>query len=84
MFNKIYNIAKKATPSISQTEQTALNAGDNWFEQDIFQGKPDFNKLHSLKKFELTAEEKSFLDNETTELCKLIDDWKINYQDKDL
>ncbi|APA83614.1 acyl-CoA dehydrogenase [Francisella tularensis] len=84
MFNKIYKIAKKATPAISQTEQTALNAGNNWFEQDIFQGKPDFNKLHSLKKFELTAEEKSFLANETTELCKLIDDWKINYQEKDL
>ncbi|MBK2356978.1 acyl-CoA dehydrogenase [Francisella hispaniensis] len=84
MFNRIYKIAKKATPSISQTEQTALNAGDNWFEQDIFQGKPDFNKLHSLKKFELTAEEKSFLDKETTQLCKLIDDWKINYQEKDL
>ncbi|MDE4969828.1 acyl-CoA dehydrogenase, partial [Francisella tularensis subsp. holarctica] len=46
--------------------------------------KPDFNKLHSLKKFELTAEEKSCLANETTELCKLIDDWKINYQEKEL
>lgn len=84
MFNKIYKIAKKATPVISQTEQTALNAGDNWFEQDIFQGKPDFNKLHSLKKFELTAEEKSFLENETTRLCEMLDDWQINYQQKDL
>lgn len=80
MFNKIYKIAKKATPVISQTEQTALYAGDNWFEQDIFQGKPDFNKLHSLKKFELTAEEKSFLENETTRLCEMLDDWQINYQ----
>lgn len=84
MFNKIYEIAKKSTPKISKTEQTALNAGENWFEQDLFQGKPDFNKLHSLKKFELSAEERSFLDNETTELCAMIDDWKINYEDKDL
>ncbi|MDE5007200.1 acyl-CoA dehydrogenase, partial [Francisella tularensis subsp. holarctica] len=66
-----------------QTVQTSLNAGNNWFVQVIFQGKPDFNKMHSLKKFEITAEEKSFLANETTELCKLIDDWKINYQEKD-
>lgn len=84
MFNKIYKIAKKSTPKISKTEQTALNAGDNWFEQDLFQGKPDFNKLHSLKKFELSDEEKSFLANETNQLCDMIDDWKINYEDKDL
>ncbi|BCD91440.1 hypothetical protein fh0823_15790 [Francisella halioticida] len=84
MFNKIYRLANKSTPKISKTEQTALNAGDNWFEQDLFQGKPDFNKLHSLKKFELSTEEKSFLNNENTKLCSLIDDWKINYEDKDL
>ncbi|AIT09998.1 acyl-CoA dehydrogenase [Candidatus Francisella endociliophora] len=84
MFSKIYKIAKKSTPKISKTEQTALDAGDNWFEKEIFQGKPDFEKLHSLKKFELSEEEKSFLENETVELCKMIDDWKINYEDKDL
>lgn len=84
MFNKIYKMAKKATPAISKTEQTALDAGHNWFEQDLFQGKPDFEKLHNLKKFELSEDEKAFLENETVELCKMLDDWKINYEDKDL
>ncbi|APC96271.1 acyl-CoA dehydrogenase [Francisella frigiditurris] len=84
MFNKIYKMSKKSIPPISKTEQTALNAGDCWFEQEIFQGKPDFNKLHSLQKFVLSDEEKSFLDNEVVELCNMLDDWKINYEDKDL
>ena len=84
MFNKIYKIARKSMPPISNTEQTALDAGDSWFEQEIFQGKPDFGKLHNLKKFELSAEEQSFLNNETEELCNMLDDWKINYEDKDL
>ena len=67
MFNKIYNIGKKSMPSISKTEQTALNAGGTWFEKEIFQGKPDFNKLHNLKKFELSEEEQSFLNNEVVQ-----------------
>ena len=84
MFNKIYKMAKKSMPSISKTEQTALNAGNDWFEREIFQGKPNFNKLHNLQKFELSNEERDFLNNETTELCSMLDDWKINYIDKDL
>jgi alkylation response protein AidB-like acyl-CoA dehydrogenase len=77
-------MAKKSMPSISKTEQTALNAGNDWFEKEIFQGKPNFNKLHNLQKFSLSDEEKSFLENETTQLCNLLDDWQINYVDKDL
>ncbi|WP_166666885.1 acyl-CoA dehydrogenase [Allofrancisella inopinata] len=84
MFNIMYKKARKSMPTISKTEQTALNAGDSWFEQDIFQGKPDFEKLHNLQKFSLSEEEKSFLENETTQLCDMLDDWKINYVDKDL
>lgn len=80
----IYAKAKTVLPSISETEQLALNAGDSWWEKDLFQGKPDFGKLHSLQKFTLTEEEQSFLDNETQQLCAMIDDWKITHYDKDL
>ena len=80
----VFAQAKKVLPSISETERLALNAGDSWWEKDLFQGQPDFNKLHSLKKFELTAEEQSFLDNETEQLCAMIDDWQATHHDKDL
>ena len=69
---------------ISVTEQVALDAGDCWYEKDIFQGKPNFNKLHEAKKFELSQEEQSFLKNETETLCQMLDDWQITHVDRDL
>jgi acyl-CoA dehydrogenase len=80
----IFFKAKSILPKISETEQLALNAGDPWYEKDIFQGKPSFTKLHNLKKFELNKEELDFINNETRELCQMIDDWQITYKEKDL
>jgi len=80
----VFGVAKGVLPSISETEQLALDAGDSWYEKEIFQGKPDFKKLHALKKFEMTAEEQSFLDNETETLCRMLDDWKVTHEQHDL
>lgn len=79
----IYDRAKKILPSISETEQLALDAGDSWWEKDIFQGKPDFNKLHSLQKFTLSQEERDFLANETNQLCAMVNDWEATHNVKD-
>ncbi len=80
----IYAKAKTVLPAISETEQLALNAGDSWWEKDLFQGKPDYDKLHNLHKFQLSLEEQKFLNEETNQLCAMIDDWKITHHDKDL
>lgn len=80
----IYNKAKTVLPGISETESLALNAGDSWYEQEVFQGKPSFSLLHSIKKFELNEEERNFLDNEVTTLCSMLDDWQISQIDHDL
>ena len=80
----IYVRAKKILPRISETEQLALNAGDPWWEKDLFQGRPDFHKLHSLQKFTLSPEEQDFLATETAQLCAMIDDWQITHHEKDL
>ena len=84
MIRKIYKASKKSMPPISVTEQTALDAGDCWFEEDVFKGKPDYKKLHKLQRFSLTEEEKYFLNNETVTLCSMLDDWKITHIDRDL
>lgn len=68
---------KGVLPSISETEQLALNAGDPWYEKEVFCGEPNFELLHNVKKFELTTQEQSFLDNEVEHLCALLDDWDI-------
>ena len=37
--------AKGLLPKISDTEKTALRAGDVWVEGELFSGKPDFQKI---------------------------------------
>ena len=68
---------KKVLPSISITEQEALDAGDVWLEGSIYQGKPDFSALRAVPKAELSAEEQAFLDGPVAELLELIDDTEI-------
>ena len=72
----IFERAKKAIPKLSKTEEEALNAGDTWIEESIFRGAPDWKGLSNIKT-ELTPEEQSFLDNETDELCNMLNDWEI-------
>lgn len=69
-------------PKLSETEEQALKVGDAWLEEMVFQGKIDWSALSQVKT-KLTKEEKSFLDNETQELCNMLDEWQI-MQDKDL
>jgi acyl-CoA dehydrogenase len=80
----LYKGMAKAMPTISQTEQEALDAGDVWWESDLFSGKPDFSKLRSIPKPKLSEEEQAFLDGPVEELCRMSNDWKITHEDFDL
>lgn len=80
--NKLYKRAVKSIPKLSKTEQEALNAGDTWLEQDIFVGKPNWERLASISTV-LSAEESAFLQNETQTLCSMLDEWEIQ-QTQDL
>ncbi|NGY05649.1 acyl-CoA dehydrogenase [Solimonas terrae] len=79
-----FAVFKKVLPEMSSTEREVLESGDVWWEAEMFRGRPDWEKLLSFKYTKLTKEEQSFLDNECEALCKLCDDWKIEYEDKDL
>lgn len=78
----LFKRAGKSMPTLSKTEEEALNAGDTWLEKDIFTGTPDWNRLASVST-SLTAEEQAFLDNETQTLCDMLDEWQIS-QTQDL
>ncbi|MBL4711288.1 MAG: acyl-CoA dehydrogenase [Gammaproteobacteria bacterium] len=80
----IYNAMKKVMPTISQTEQEALNAGDVWWEAELFSGKPDFSFLQSVPKPTLSKEEQTFLDGPVNTFCEMLDDWQITQEDYDL
>ncbi|MEX2469995.1 MAG: acyl-CoA dehydrogenase [Pseudohongiellaceae bacterium] len=80
----IYGFFKDVLPEISRTELEALEAGDVWWEAELFKGDPDWQEMHGYPRPTLTEEEQSFLDNETEELCGLLNDWQIVNEDQDL
>ena len=75
--------AKGLLPTISQTEKTALTAGDVWIEGDLFGGKPDFEKIFSYPYPKLTQEEQLFLDAQVEEVCAMTNDWEV-FKNRDL
>ncbi|MCM2679457.1 acyl-CoA dehydrogenase [Echinimonas agarilytica] len=80
----IFSVFKKILPPLSDTEREAMEAGDIWWDGDLFGGKPNWNKLHSIPKPELSADEQAFMDNQVNELCAMLDDYKIVQEDKDM
>ncbi|MBI5435881.1 MAG: acyl-CoA dehydrogenase family protein, partial [Nitrosomonadales bacterium] len=80
----ILRIFRRILPQVSQTEQEALDAGTVWWDGDLFSGNPDWRKLLAYPKPALSAEEQSFLDNETEALCAMLDDWDITHVRQDL
>ncbi len=81
---KAYNFMQKVLPPMNETEKVALEAGDVWWDGDLFQGNPDWKKMLDIEKPTLTDEEQAFVDNETEELCEMLDDWDIVHKRKDL
>ncbi|MAS09565.1 acyl-CoA dehydrogenase [Salinisphaera sp.] len=75
---------KAVLPPMSDTEREALEAGSTWWEAEMFRGKPDWRYLLDFKRTQLTAEEQSFLDNETETLCEMLDEWEIMNELKDI
>ncbi|HEY5667340.1 MAG TPA: acyl-CoA dehydrogenase [Gammaproteobacteria bacterium] len=71
-------------PRISSTERDALEAGNIWWEGELFSGNPDWQKLLRLEAPKLTDEEQAFLDGPVDALCRMLDDWSITHVRADL
>jgi acyl-CoA dehydrogenase len=80
----IFGPFKAVLPDMSSTEREALEAGDVWWEAEMFRGRPEWDKLLDFPYTQLSAAEKSFLDNEVETVCKMVDDWTCEFEDKDL
>src|ERR1700758_783931 len=80
----IFSFARGALPAMSDTEREALEAGDVWWDADLFTGDPDWSKLLSYAPATLTPEERAFLDGPVDQLCAMLDDWKVNWEWRDL
>jgi len=64
-------------PKISETEQTAIEAGTVWMDGELFSGKPDFEKILNEKYPDLTEKERAFMDGPVEKLCSVVDDWEV-------
>jgi acyl-CoA dehydrogenase len=75
---------RRLVPTMSETEQVALDAGTVGWEGELFAGKPDWNILKHQPFLELTVEEQAFLDGPVEELCDMLNQWEITHRDADL
>ena len=80
----VYKFFISVLPPMNATEMEALEAGDVWWESELFQGDPEWQELLAYPKPELNEEEQAFLDNQTETLCAMLDDWEIVNQHQDL
>src|SRR6056297_1889846 len=81
---RVFEPFRRALPPMTQTEQEALEAGDVWWEADLFRGRPDWQRLLDLRISRLSTEEQAFLDDQVERLCAMLDEDQIVRQDHDL
>jgi acyl-CoA dehydrogenase len=79
-----FALFRRILPAMSDTEREALEAGTVWWEAELFNGKPRWEKLTRIHKAQLTHEEQAFLDGPVEELCRKLDDWHITHERHDL
>ncbi|WP_020678044.1 acyl-CoA dehydrogenase [Geopsychrobacter electrodiphilus] len=80
----LFIIFKRMLPPLSDTEREALESGTVGWDGELFSGRPDWHELFSLPVLSLTEAEQDFLEGPVEELCRMLDDWQIVAQDKDL
>jgi acyl-CoA dehydrogenase len=80
----LLKVYRQMLPSMSETEREALEAGNVWWDGELFSGMPDWDKLMSFPAPQLTEEEQAFVDGPCEELCRMIDDWEINHKIGDM
>lgn len=80
----LLKLFKRVTPSMSQTEREAIDAGSVWWDGELFSGKPKWKKLRQIPEPTLSAEEQAFIDGPVEELCKMLNDWELTNDHGDL
>ena len=80
----LLNIYRTMLPSMSDTEREALEAGNVWWDGELFSGMPDWDRLMCFPAPKLTAEEQAFLDGPCEKLCAMLDDWDVCHNRVDM
>jgi alkylation response protein AidB-like acyl-CoA dehydrogenase len=81
---RAFRAFRKVLPPMSDTEREALEAGDTWWETDLFRGKPDWQRLLRTRVTELPQEERDFIEHQVNRLCAMLDEDRIVRKDHDM
>jgi acyl-CoA dehydrogenase len=76
----LLDVYRGMLPSMSDTEREALEAGNIWWDGELFSGMPNWDRLMSYPAPRLSEEEQAFLDGPCEELCSMLDDWHITHE----
>lgn len=76
----LLSIYRQMLPSMSDTEREALEAGNVWWDGELFSGMPEWDRLMSYPAPKLSEEEQAFIDGPCEQLCRMIDDWQICHE----
>ncbi|MCB1841350.1 MAG: acyl-CoA dehydrogenase family protein, partial [Halioglobus sp.] len=77
-------IYRTMLPSMSDTEREALEAGNVWWDGELFSGMPDWSRLMSFPAPKLSDDEQAFMDGPCETLCRMLDDWDIAHNRADM
>ena len=73
----------RRSPTMSEPERAAIEAGTVWVDGELFSGKPDFKRILAEPYPTLNSDEQAFVDGPVEQVCRMATDWEI-YQRKDL
>jgi acyl-CoA dehydrogenase len=80
----VLTLFRTMLPPLSRTEQEALEAGTVWWDGELFGGDPDWGRFLATPAPRLTPVEQAFLAGPVEELCRMLDDWRIVGEFRDL
>lgn len=80
----VFRIFKRILPPMSVTEREAMEAGDVWWDGELFSGQPDWFSLLATKPPTFSADEQAFIDGPLEQLLAMLDDFEITQHQRDL
>lgn len=82
--DRVFPLFRRVMPAMSDTEREALEAGSVWWDGELFSGRPRWAQLMETPAPKLSPEERAFIDGPVETLCRMVDDWTITQEDRDL
>ncbi len=75
----LFRLFRDSVPLLSDAQWQGINAGEGWWEQELFSGRPRWRRLLQHKACRLSDEERAFLDGSVETLCERLDEPRWNH-----